>query len=149
MVSTKAYFDRVIANQQQLLESYSHYTDKTVEAVAPDRALTARGMELFMEMMGRPFEMMDGWSKKEQLELLQNDFWAVYSDRLNKTSEVSAEMLSRSIEFMNLMTAQYSLPAQQERIRRMGEAFQTWMAHYRQAMEASAEATREFMGLDK
>ena len=147
MVTTKAYFDKIIANHQQLVQSFTEYTDKTMEAVVLDRELTAKGMELFQEFFIRPYEMMDGWTKKEQLELMQNDFWAVYRERMTKSSEISANLFTKGMEFMQLMTRQYNLPSQQERMRRISEAFQTMMDSYRKTLEEDAEVSREFINI--
>ena len=147
MVTTKAYFDKIIANHQQLVQSFTEYTDKTMEAVVLDRELTAKGMELFQEFFIRPYEMMDGWTKKEQLELMQNDFWAVYLDRMTRSSDISANLFNKGMEFMQLMSRQYNLPSQQERMRRISEAFQTMMDSYRKTLEEDAEVSREFINI--
>jgi hypothetical protein len=147
MVTTKAYLDKVIENHQQFVQSFTEYTDKTLEAVVIDRELTAKGMELFQEFFIRPYEMMDGWTKKEQLELMQNDFWAVYLDRMTRSSDISANLFNKGMEFMQLMSRQYNLPSQQERMRRISEAFQTMMDSYRKTLEEDAEVSREFINI--
>jgi hypothetical protein len=145
MVTTKAYFDRIVANHQRLVQSLAEYTEKTMEAAVPDRELTAKGMELFQVFFTQPFEMMDGWSRKDYLELLQNDFWAVYSERIAKSTEKSADLFSRGLEFIRLLNTHYDVQNQHVRMRGVHDAFNAMMESYRHTLEANAEVAREYI----
>ncbi|MBE2207424.1 MAG: hypothetical protein IAE84_07555 [Saprospiraceae bacterium] len=145
MIGTKNYFDTIIANQQQLMATFTEYTNKAVEAMTPNKEVAEKGAALMNEMMTRPFELAGEMAKRETLEKFQADFWGTYSEHLNKSTELAADLYRKSFEYMKEMWGKYDLNTQQERARQWGEASQNVAKVYKNTLEANALATKEYM----
>lgn len=145
MIGTKNYFDAIAANQQQLMATFTEYANKTLEVVMPDKEVAQKGAALMNEMMTRPYKLAGEMAKRETLEKFQADFWGAYSEQMNKSTELAADLYRKSFEYMKEMWGKYDLNTQQERMRQWGEASQDVAQTYKKTMEANALATKEYM----
>jgi hypothetical protein len=145
MIGTKNYFDAIASNQQQLMATFTEYTNKAVEAMMPDKELSEKGAALMNEMMTRPYELAGEMTKRETLEKFQSDFWGAYSEQMNKSTELAADLYRKSFEYMKEMWGKYDLNTQQERMRHWGDAAQNVAQTYKNTLEANTLATKEFV----
>lgn len=145
MIGTKNYFDAIAANQQQLMATFTEYTNKAVEVMMPNKEVAEKGAALMNEMMTRPYELAGEMAKRETLEKFQSDFWGAYSEQMNKSTELAADLYRKGFEYMKEMWGKYDLNTQQERMRQWGEASQNVAKVYKNTVEANALATKEYM----
>lgn len=145
MVGTKNYYDNIAANQSKLMTAITSCANQAAEVMTPDKELAEKGAALANEFLARPLELADEMSKRENLEKFQNDFWSAYTEQVGKSVQLSAELYQKSFNLAQEMWGKYSVPQQQERMRKLGESMQHIAKTYTETFEANAKIAQEYM----
>lgn len=145
MVSTKNYFDKMMANHNELMATFTAYTNEAVAAMTPDKELAEKGVALANELLAKPIKAAGEMAKKENVEKFQKDFWGAYTEQVAKQTELTTEMYRKSFEYMQEVWAKFSMPQQQDRLQKLNETAQKLAKTTAETAAANAKITQEFM----
>lgn len=147
MVSTKNYFDKMMANHNELMATFTAYTSEAVAAMTPDKDLAEKGVALANEMLAKPMQAAGEIAKPETIEKFQKDFWGAYTEQVAKHTELTTEMYRKSFEYMQEMWAKLSMTQQQDRLQKLNETAQKLAKTTAETAAANAKIAQEFMAV--
>lgn len=139
MAATKDYFEKLMENQNKMVNTVTDYANEVVDVTMPDAKIAEKTEAYMKECFQISMDYMESASKKENLDKFQEDFWGAMTEHYNNGVKVSADLYKKTMEYWRDMWSGAQVQTQQGKLQHFAEFYQNY---WKTCMDVTTENTK-------